>query len=369
MKKAALVLVLLNLSFPTFAVLPKPSHSNISVPLFSEGFYVGGGLSFMQPTATDADLVFAVANTGNQLSSKPGFDWGWIAIDVGYIFPNSGNDITLDYWHFGSQDTTRGPAGVTNAVLPLTVTDEDDSIVNFAIQTRDIISKPEYDVNQVDLTVGQYIDIGFRLQVHPNVGLQFSRINQKLTIAATDILSGVDNDAGFFAIPVSVRSVIDSTFNGIGPRISFDADYALGHNFDFVGQIASAILVGDFTSKLSYMISEEGGAPLPIGGFLLIPPRTFENSFSTFLKPRVVPNLEGKLALNYTYWLDGDISHITFTAGYQIEEYFNSLDYMNTSGNLDRPDGVNLNFMPGPFTRHMADFGIHGPFIGVRAYF
>jgi hypothetical protein len=385
MKKLAIAFAVLINGISAFAInaMPTPSYfnNNVTVPILPAGFYVGASLFYFQPSVTDGDLNFAVDNNTadtREIAVRPGFDWGWATIQAGYIFEGTSNDVSIDYWHLGTLDKRTVSGNVTDLLIPLTATSTDINLSNFVLQPNLINSRPGFDFNQVDLEVGQYINLGSRWQFHPMAGLQYSRINQRIDSQSFLSLNLLANDVGAtgpFTVPVNTISALNSTFNGIGPRLELNANYNAGYGFGVEGQFSTAVLVGRFTSTFHTFISSPGG----VFSFLigdLIQPFIIEDSVSVKTW-RVVTNLQGKLGVNYTYLFKNDcVSSLKVALGYQVDKYFNSLDVIRTSGNLNRPQRnfetttvPAITFTPGQTIHEGADFGFHGPYVSLTFNF
>jgi hypothetical protein len=132
-----------------------------------------------------ANKVFLIArintNTLSPFNSQfkhtnPSYDWGW-GVNVGYIFPQTANDINVDYWQLNSDhsDSVAGTNLTTTFVTFTDVTVNSNTVTNAN-------AKGELDFNQVDLTFGQFINIGGNLQLHPKAGIEFAQVEGKLRL-------------------------------------------------------------------------------------------------------------------------------------------------------------------------------------------
>lgn len=375
MKKLSLALIALGMVSTTFAALPATTDPTlVSVPQLPGGFFLGGTAFYLQPSANNGDLDFAILGTGTIApfhslikSHDPDYDWGW-GVNVGYIFPQTGNDVAVNYWHVGidNTDSVFGP-GFFSAIFPITFTNQNVAITDFALLTNHLFSKLEFDFDQGDISFGQFIDVGCRLILHPTVGIQYTRIDQGISSNLAASASGVDSGVAF-SFPVISSANLKSDFDGIGPRIGMDGTYYLGAGFGLAGHFAAALLVGDLDSKLTAFSSEAGGDFQ--GAVNIIPPLTVQNSFSLNSTRRIVPNLQGKLGVDYTYMFNNAAnSYVTLEVGYQVDEYFNALDYLRSSGNFNTgPDDVTINYTTGPVRHRTADFDFSGAYANLTVY-
>jgi hypothetical protein len=202
-------------------------------------------------------------------------------------------------------------------------------------------------------------------------------------------------------VSVAVRDVVRqrSEFSGIGPRVGFDANYHIGCGFGVVGNISTSLLIGDtdahfserietagtiaitpadlaattieFIGPLSPSTTSLGAGATPIAGAItgiegvaagttlfLDPTTPFEHfSFRHPDQRRVVPNIDAKLGVDWTYqFCNCSRSRVTIEAGYMVSHYFDVVD------RLSRADA----FSPENRSRHVIDTSFDGPYVGVQ---
>lgn len=338
MKHLATALVAIGLSAGAFAALPATTDPTlINIPQLLGGFVLGISGYYLQPSDSNGDLAYASLNTGltpgfnSEIRSvDPGYDWGW-GINAGYIFPNTGNDVNLSYFHFDTDDTDSASLNV-QGVTPFSFT---AGALGNGDQTN---SKAEYTLNQVDLTVGQFINVGCRLILHPNAGLRWTDLERKLNsfYQETPAVSG-DSDN------MSVHEKSD--FSGIGPLLGLDASYYVMYGFGFVGHFDSAVLVGNIDSKLDATETE-------------VPGIATTWNLKTDSTRRIVPVVDAKLGADYTYMFYNTAnSDLTLELGWQFTNYFRAVDRIGGIGDVDT--GATI-------TGHKtSDLGINGPYISL----
>jgi len=122
-KRLSLALLALGLSAPAFA------DSTVLVPSQHGGFKVGIDALYLRPTNSDLNYATSFAlpadfTAGFERNAyvDPSYDWGFYA-QIGYLFPCTGNDLTLGYTYLRSDETdsiagVTGVSGTTVAVLP-----------------------------------------------------------------------------------------------------------------------------------------------------------------------------------------------------------------------------------------------------------
>lgn len=154
MKRLTLALSTMGLSASIFAALPAATDPTlINIPQLPGGLVIGVSGEYLQPSASNGDLDYAqirqtlpASNNSNIIKYvDPGYSWGWNA-NLGYVFPETGNDINLTYFHFDSEDSDN----LTTPFGALTFFINPDVGAGSASGT----TKAKFDVNQVDFDAG-----------------------------------------------------------------------------------------------------------------------------------------------------------------------------------------------------------------------
>lgn len=339
------------IALPSYAAYPAATDpTEVSVPELPGGFFVGATGLFLQPTITNGDLNYSTrftvnntnsdsifSTTSNVESVQPDYQWG-VSFDAGYTFPGTGNDIRFNFTNLGTNDNN----GVTS-------NDVDNQFV-FATNLDSIPfttaeSTAEVTLNQADLVFGQLINVGCRLSLHPNVGVRYAQIERKLN---TNYFSNLPD------FPL-VNVANDSNFNGVGPLVGMDATYYLGAGVGVVGHFDTALLAGHIDSSLTNTFNMNDGTVIT-------------NSISDNSSTRVVPVIDAKLGLNYTYIFDPHYTYsLSFEGGYQVSNYFNAVDKINAQINTGVAGGMGI---PSPLTSTIsgvqsADLQWNGPYISL----
>lgn len=347
MKPLSLALMALGLSANVFAALPATTDPTlISVPQLPGGLTIGGSAFYLQPSISNGDLDYATFNGGSSpnlasamKSIDPGYDWGW-GVNLGYIFPNTGNDINLNYLHFDSDDSGSALTGNFFAgqfVEPINVIIESAPLTNAASPTSN------YDLDQVDLTVGQYIDVGCRLIMHPNAGLRWADLQRKLNSYYFTPLTLVGNP--------TLGLAEKSDFQGIGPLAGLDASYYLGMGFGAVAHFDSALLIGDMDSQTNMATTNTFSFP-PVNVF----------TFKSGQQYRMVPVIDAKLGADYTYVFNNTSqSDLTLEGGWMVSKYFNAVDRLQE---LFLPVIPPANIMG----HKTSNFALQGPYVNLTLH-
>lgn len=315
MKRFSIVIAVIGLSAGAFAALPAAINpTEVNVPLLDGGFFIGVTGAYLQPSGSNGANDFLASINVENLSTLKNVDldnnWGW-GVNVGYIFPQTANDLNLSYFHLNADDTasaTAPPGGVIGS-----------NILN-------IKEKAEYDLDQIDLIAGQSINVGCRLRLHPNVGLRWANIEYTFD----DNFMQTNQDP---ALPNgNVTASEKSDFDSIGPLAGVDASYYIGMGFGIVGHFDSALLVGDIDAKANATTLNF------INPSTIV---TIKGIFKGGSVRRVVPVTNTKLGIDYTYIFNNvQNSNLTLEVGYQVSNYFNAVDKLSVSagGMIQRRD-------------------------------
>lgn len=346
LKRLFFVLPALCLSTPTIAA--DCCSSKVLIPSQHGGFKVGIDALYVRPTSSGLDYATLIPPTtpsfslGTQRNEviDPSYDWGLYA-QVGYLFPCTGNDITIGYTYLKTNDKNSvvAPPAVSTpsyiSVLPLSAVagvDETPPIIVF----NSAEGKSEYTLNVVDLEAAQRFTTG-AYDMRMFAGLRYANIDSTLkTLGQSDVLGEQD---------------FHSQFRGIGPRIGVDARYCLSSGFGLDADLSTSLLVGTVDSHYNASTVDTTFIPPLAAAF------TARNGSNT----RVIPVLETKLGADYTYIMDCRCkSALVFEAGYQVTNYFNASDL-----HMRVIDPTTAAFLSPGDTNNIA---FDGPYLGVKYY-
>lgn len=289
---------------------------NVTVPCETTGWGVGIYALYLQPTYSGiGNFAVEEAITDGAFSdfgtADPRWSWGFKLEGV-YLF-STGNDLNLNWTHLGrrSNSQTFGYA--------LTVGDF-DLLVSQLLAVR-----PRWDA--VNLEFGQHVDFGEFKDIRFHAGVQYARIS---TMTALNIVPVDPLVVGVGGVEVNGSA----RYNGFGPRLGMDMSYNLGNGLAVYGNGAAAILAGEHKISQSIVTYDETGV------FAAGASRATDHT-------TLVPELEAKLGLTYGYVMPA--GEVTVDLGYMWVNYFNAQQFASVTG-----------------SRHYSDFGVHGPYLGLR---
>ena len=176
MKTLSVALMAIGLSTPALA------DGTFFVPSQHGGFKVA------------VDPLYLRNSPGSTISDSS-FDWGVFA-QVGYLFPQTGNDLTVDYTYLRSGDTAT------------------------------------MDLDTADLEIGQRLSSG-AFDIRLFSGVRYAHLNSSLNVNTPENPYAVNN-----------------LFHGFGPRLGVDARYRLADGcFGLDTHLDTAFLIGKVNSN------------------------------------------------------------------------------------------------------------------------
>jgi hypothetical protein len=322
--------------------MPVSNDINVTAPYQTGMWSFGATAVLMQPTnkaftyadSTSANIDGNQVNFGSSHQTiDQGYHW-WFGADITYAFPGNGRDMTLAYEGLHGNDTDS--------------TSANDSLVTSTFSGLPYVNaegKTETSYDAGDLTFGQKLDVGSRIRLHPFMGLRYARIN---TIDTGNYNSGDDlvSFPGFEDVSYAGESKLENTFTGIGPRFGSDAQINLGQGFSVRGRLGLSALIGSnkVVNNGNFTIFNDAGDV----------DTTFAASNKNDSQTRVVPELDGRLGLNYTYDFDSSMA-LGVEAGWQATNYFNVTS-----------DQYQTFPFAGQHYESTSNFGIQGPYARIQ---
>lgn len=356
----------LTASLGAYAALPTDAPSfGVNIPNLTPGLQITlEGLLF-QPTNSDLDYAtisnvgvvnfvppFFVGTNQDVENVNPHYAFGF-RVALGYTFPDSGNDVQLAWTHFNhstTDDVGTNPGDVlqTEFGIPLFNIPVNPFLATDAAAQSSVRDRED----AIDLDVGQYVNLGTRLQTRFFGGLRFASLRQDVT----DNYAFVANSLIFPGIQFTYneQDELDSKFNGIGPRFGVDTSYHISDCFGIAGHVSGALLIGKVKTDTDNDFLVTFTNPF------VFPPvnvaAQLDNDVSIDDSWRVVPELDAKVGLNYTFLFDNK-SNLTIELGWQATEYFDAVDQLHTNV------GTTLT---GQVDRVSSNLGFQGPYLSLN---
>lgn len=257
------------------------------------GFYIAGTALYVRPSETGLGMVtdswqYAVPGGIRSVSKPfdPDHEWEGAA-KIGYDFPMSANTIELSYLRLDNDthainDTSDAPISFGSYFFP--------NVLLPILPGQPFVSDAHlhYELDQVDLKLSRlYRDTSANFSIRPSLGIRYVTLDHSLT----------------FIAPGNVIS----EYEGGGPLFSLDGRYEFFDGFGLIGYFDYGLLVGQINSH----------SHVTLGGV--------DFSFTSPDRDRIVNSITGKIGFDYNY-IFANSSRLIIEAGYQINEYFNSMD-------------------------------------------
>ncbi|HRD69927.1 MAG TPA: Lpg1974 family pore-forming outer membrane protein [Legionella sp.] len=285
---------------------PVCTPGDVTVPCEAKRWDIGLQALYLQTNYSgDRSYRLATPTTFRELDN----DWGWGYRAEGSYHFNTGNDVTVNWTHFSSNELVGGYSGI---FLPFGITG-----------TYSVINQNRFD--QVNVVMGQHADFGLVKKMRFYAGMQYANIQTTATNYYPLVIPGV---------ATSTSLADDTDFKGIGPVVGIDYSYDLTSGLSLVANGAGSILYGNARSVSSYIVAPTNAILASISGS----------------KKAIIPSLEAKLGLNYGYAMPQGVLNIE--GGYQVINYF---DVLQTRS---------LQLTTSPVTG--SDFGLYGPYLGLK---
>ena len=330
-KKTALAVLALS-SSTAFAgsMGPVCMAGSVTVPCANNGWDVGVQALYLKPSY-NGSLSWGGANVNTIITINSGVEsevtsnnpvennsaWKWgFKLEASYHF-RTGNDLNLNWYHLIPKTTT---IHSTSSATAIRINPAAPTVFAEAIQTTS--TRPSWDA--VNLEFGQQVDFGVRKKIRFHGGAEYAHIKTIFSAGA----NGTAIDSGVSVVPQVISAAITSTYNGFGPRIGADMSYDLPKGFTMYAKGATSILVGSSSISSSSSDNEDNSVITSQNG----------------KKTAIVPELEAKLGLNYSYAMAQ--GHLTLDGGYMWVNYFNT--QIDESINSD------------------SNFAVQGPFVGLK---
>ncbi len=301
----------LGLSAPTFA------DTLLMIPSQKGGVKVGLDPLYLRATNSDSDYATSFSfppDTTDTVTTNaivdPSYTWGVYA-QLGYLFPCTGNDITLGYTYLHTSDTASLIPSSTSDISFVSVLPA-GSLGLAGLQPAvfdSATSKSEFTLNAADLEFGQRFMVD-SCDIRLFTGLRYANINSDFFANAFIVNGNVPPNT------VYIPQEFTSQYRGIGPRLGVEGRYSVQGGFGFDANVSSALLVGNIDAKYNASLALSPTSPSIA---------SFEETNGS--SPRIVPVVEAKLGVDYAYIMDSDSkSSLVFEIGYQTTTYFNAVD-------------------------------------------
>ncbi|MGB8468060.1 MAG: Lpg1974 family pore-forming outer membrane protein [Candidatus Babeliales bacterium] len=276
---------------------------------------------------------------------KPTYHFGF---DIGFhgVIHRVNASIGLNWEHFNSNDSHT-----------FAVTDENDFVGPFfeigpdSTLYKQAYGQKRFHFDLIDLTFGQYVQLGDRFHANLFCGIAAARIRQ----SNYAVYSNVDGTI--------IRSITaPSTFAGAGPECGACYWYDIACGVQLAGKTVPSLLMGTLKNKTTYnSISPELpllGVPTPNTQIITVPNRN-----------QVVPGFTQTLEFAYSY--DRCNYEGRIALGYQIQLYIDAIQSVDMGSEVVTPavPVESVGVFARTFLRTRSNFGLAGPYLAFKLGF
>jgi hypothetical protein len=263
---------------------PVCAPGNVTVPCEKMAWDVGVDALYLQPTLSNALAYYDSYQTTTAIDWKAFDRWNWgFKLEGSYHF-NTGNDVTIDWYHLNSNNT-------------------------YTLSGSDISNRLNIKWDAVNAELAQFADFSMNKKIRFHGGVAYARIRSNKNYYSSGAL-------------LNATPTWTTSFSGIGPRGGVDLNYVFGNGLGIYAKAAAALLVGtgSYSSYTNTGISLAGS------------------------RNPVIPELDSKLGAVYTYHMaQGSLS---IDAGWLWTNYFQAqhkdADFCDANFSLSGPYiGVN----------------------------
>lgn len=353
MKKSFFVLAITGLtaSLGAYATVPTTAAPfQLIIPNLESGFEFYASGFYLQPSSNDLNYAIVgnsnanlgVPNTstaiqGNILTNDPSFGLGF-TLGIGYIFANSGNDIQVSWtsYNHATDDSFFTEPGQFlssgtsfnefNYAGVYTIGPNTFTVVEYLNAGSAINNK----LNTIDVDMGQFLDIGTRLRMRMFAGLRAAQVEQDIQNTYHDmtdvaITNAVGTSLAHFHHKDDLKETFNSRFQGLGPLMGIKTSYNVWNCFGVTALVDAAMLVGKVDTstnswqRINLIDNATNTSIFPE----IFPVNIYSQNDDNIW--RVVPAVDAKLGLNYSY-IFRNRSAITLEAGYQSSYYLDAVD-------------------------------------------
>jgi len=275
---------------------------------------------YMRPSRSGLDFVVADSFNdsqrvrGSYKQVDPGYSSGWrggMRIET-----DSGKDFGIRVGKITGKDSASAevePGGSLwgTWLHPDSIIDDND------VDTAE--ASYEWKQTVLDLSIGQRLNVGQKLDLRLEAGLRYAKIDQEIDISYIQEVSSILNRVD--------RIDNKNKFSGLGPRFGIDIDWKMGRGFNLFGSFGGSLLMGDF--DVSY--TEIDGQVFSDGTPDTLNPRIdVEESYDH----RLVPVAEARAGIGYAYQLKNGLL-LGAKVGYEWQNWFNMV---TSQGYMDDVD-------------------------------
>ncbi len=280
---------------------------------------------YLQPSSNN--LKYAVLVSGNQpyqqswhnQSVNPDFS---PAFDLGfnYIFPHSTYDVSLDWTHLNSNDSSSTQASTSTAVATVEFVAPPYDVGPGVFGIKRGESSVNFNFNNVTLNLNKTYMYDSNLQIKLSAGIDVLRIKQNINTTFSDYAGSPPISGQAYALPADPNFYFEtenaSKYLGIGPDVGASFAWDIMNGFGFAGDFLGTLTAGSMQAQDNFISNSTRLIALGIS------PSTQEITAPT--TTQVVPGFDARLSAFYKHaWRNS--FDVKFELGYRFAYYVNAI--------------------------------------------
>lgn len=290
------------------------------------GFYGRFTSSWLKSKSNNDDLFYATLHRsdGSTRKLEASFDYCWAGTyELGYHFCDNYH-VSAAYFGYKDDSSTATIAGAGEHITSI------DSSGVVIVQYTAASSKVEYDLDQVEIKIGNTFSPSCRTLLQLDFGVRYANLERIMH----NRYEGGDPSTNF----ETKNGVLKSKFHGTGPVFSAAPTFNIYDNFDVHLGVSTAFLIGHIKSTLDQNNNGSVGDS--------------SNTLSTPWTQANVPVVDLHAGLRYNYCFAFGMT-LELEAGYQFTDYFRVINLVYP---VFRTGLEQIN----------SDLKLHGPYISLR---
>lgn len=319
----------------------------ITIPEFCAEYDAKFTFLYLKPSASNLDYATATRSLPidspdwDVKSIKPQYSAG-VELNLDYTIPCTGNNLELTWTHLQTRDTNAINASGSRFVTPIFAAEPQGEVFKSAK------GRAAFHFDALNLTIGQFFDVGNCLRFRIFGGPAFARIEQ----AITNFYRNNSNNR-------NLRTHQNSNFTGGGILVGVNGSYQTCWGFSVIAEASGSVLAGLLERKMHFVSNsidrERAGLSNP----------NFQ-SLGADDTTKVASSFDTKFGVNYLHEFCNGTT-MTLEIGYRLGLYVDAIQTVHADSLVNPPgDGT---IAVSSIDHANSNFGFNGPYLSANLSF